>query len=162
MTEEFAPVYTKRERIRLLVIHTTIGLSLVAVAELVFFPWLGEFTKTANCQSYLGINGGLLLVYGAFVGIPLLFAMTMAAIFGTRGIKILRQGQTPPRGEKVFCPTPIQKAAKARASGVIQLVIVALSFVVVIYSAYQALAFTSDVRFGKGCTNSNPVEAANG
>lgn len=157
MTEEFAPEYTKRERIRILVIYTTIGLILVAVGELSFFAWLGEFSKTANCHSYFGINGERLLVFGVFVGIPLLFATTIAAIFGTRGVRILRQGRTPPKGEKVFRPTPIQRGPKARTAGVIQLLIVLFAFAVVIYSAFQAQAFTSDSHWGKGCINTTQL-----
>lgn len=116
---EFAEEYTRRERVRFIVLGGLAGALVVAVGKLWFFPWLHAFSRSAHCQSILGVNGALILLHGLFVGVPLFGAIVVGCTVGRRGFKILRQGQVPPAGEKVFRPTRIVRGARAKALGLV-------------------------------------------
>jgi len=114
---EFAEQYTVMERVRFFVIYIIIGSAVVTLSNLYFFPWLKEFSSTAQCQTILGIDGLAVLWYGLFVGMPLSFAALAGGVFGYRGYKILRDRQAPPIHEKVYRPTRIIRGTKAEISG---------------------------------------------
>ena len=118
---EFAELYTTAERIKFIVMYIVIGGAFVIVSKLFFFPWLKQFSSTAHCQTILGVNGLVWVWYGIFVGIPLLAGILVASFMGYRGYKVLRDGQVPPIGEKVFKPTRIVRGTKAKIIGYLQL-----------------------------------------
>lgn len=120
-TEEFAPEYSRTERIRFLLQALAAGAAVMAVCRLWLLPWLREFSVSAHCRSWLGIRGTAVLFHGLFVGLPLLAALLVGAFVGRRGLKVLREGRVPPAGEKVFRPTPVRRGARARLSGCVQL-----------------------------------------
>ena len=118
---EFAELYTTAERIKFIVMYIVIGGAFVIVSKLFFFPWLKQFSSTAHCQTILGMNGLAWVWYGIFVGIPLSACLIVASFMGYRGYKVLRDGQAPPIGEKVFKPTRIVRGTKAKIIGYLQL-----------------------------------------
>lgn len=117
----FAELYTVAERVRLLVGGVTVGLAVIATGRLWLFPWLTRFAGSAPCRTVWGINGATLLWWGLFVGIPLIAALLVAATLGRRGVRILREGQVPPRHVKVMRPTRIQRGGRARTIGYLHL-----------------------------------------
>ncbi|MEQ1534164.1 MAG: hypothetical protein HOO97_02900 [Sideroxydans sp.] len=118
---EFAELYTTAERIKFIVMYIVIGGALITASKLFFFPWLKQFSSTAQCQTIVGVNGLVLLWYGIFIGIPLLAGILVASFQGCRGYKVLRDEQAPPIGEKVFKPTRIVRGTKAKIIGYLQL-----------------------------------------
>lgn len=136
--EEFAEEYSTSERIRIVVFGIVAGAVLVAVGNLWFFPWLREFSESAACRAVFGLDGSVVLFYGLFAGLPLTAAIGIALSFGRRGFRILKQGQVPPRGEKVFRPTRIEKGGKAKLVGTVQLLAVLPPLALVIWGIGQA------------------------
>jgi hypothetical protein len=116
-TPEFAEEYTVRERVRFVLLGVLIGALLVAACKLWFFPWLKEFSAVAPCRTVFGVNGLTVLWYGLFVGLPLHAAVLVGVTSGWRGYKVLRDGQCPPVGERVFRPTHIRRGSAARRIG---------------------------------------------
>lgn len=114
---EFAVEYSAVERMRFVIVGVAIGAMVVAIGKLWLFPWFNELVRSAPCHSVLGVSGIKVLGYGLFVGLPLFSAVVVASTFGRHGYKILRDGQAPPLGEKVFRPTRIKRGTEAKLVG---------------------------------------------
>ena len=118
---EFAEEYSFRERVRLAAIGLAIGGVFVLLWKLWLLPEFTAFAASAHCRSVLGIAGASILWYGLFVGFPLSLAVVFGCIEGRHGLKILRDGQSPPIGVKVLRPTRIKRGAAARRIGYLYL-----------------------------------------
>ncbi|WP_374673274.1 hypothetical protein [Ideonella sp.] len=117
---EFAPEYTPTERLRRAATGIAGG-GLAVLAVQWFLRWLQDVSATAHCHTVLGFSGTAVLLHGALVGLPLLAAAVLALTVGRRGYRIVRQGRTPPEGEKVFRRTPVVHGPRARLLGGVQL-----------------------------------------
>lgn len=135
---EFAEEYSRSERARIVVVGFAVGALVVTVGKWWFFPWLQEFSATAGCRLVLGFNGGAVVFYGLFVGLPLLAALVVLASAGRRGYRILREGRMPPSGEKVFRPTKIQRGGKVKLAGWLHLLAVVIPLALAAWGAGQA------------------------
>ncbi|MGB2337446.1 MAG: hypothetical protein ACPH5V_09050, partial [Alcanivorax sp.] len=116
---EWAPQYSKAERIRLLLFHAAWALPLFLLTEFFFFPWFERYMETAHCHHYGSLNGLELVIYSLFIGLPLGLALVVLAIEGRHSLQILRLGQSPLPGEKVFRPTRYVYGNRARIKPVI-------------------------------------------
>lgn len=139
-TDEFAPIYSKAERLRLLVLQILAGGLIIALSKLWLFPWLRNFSETAACRTVFGVSGTTVLFHGLFVGIPLFVALMLALTLGRRGLKVLREGRTPPSGEKAFRRTRVRRGAQATAAGVMQMLSVVFMLVLATWGGFQAEA----------------------
>jgi len=137
-TVELAPQYTRTERIRFVAIGVTVGGLLVLAHKLWFFPWLRDFSAIAHCSTLFGLGGTAVLLRGLFVALPVLVAALVVLSVGRRGYKIVRQGRTPPEGEKVFRPTPIIRGARAKFLGYIQLFAAVPLLMLAVWGFFQA------------------------
>jgi hypothetical protein len=99
---QFAPEYSKRERILMVVKAIAVVLPIYLLAQFWFIDWLGVYAATAHCRQYGNINGMQLLLYGLFVFMPLSFVLLIGLLEGKRAIRVLRLGQNPLPGEKVL------------------------------------------------------------
>lgn len=117
---EFAEEYSLPDKVRLLAIYLTVAAAAVFVAKSWLLPAIHQFSGSAHCREVLGFSGVSVLFYGLFVGMPLSLALLVGLIMGRRGHRILRDGQMPPIGEKVFRPTRIERGRKARWIGYTQ------------------------------------------
>jgi hypothetical protein len=141
LSPEHAAEYTKRERVRFFAVSVVLGGAALVGARLWLFPWLGDFASNAHCRVVLGIPGTTALWYGLFFLFPLSVAAVLAGTFGRRGLKVLRQAQFPPAGEKVFRPTLIRRGAQARLIGYAHLLLVLLPVVLALWGLGQARSF---------------------
>ncbi len=144
------------ERVRIIVLYVIFGGAVSAVSKFYFFPWLTQFANTAHCRIVLGMDGQFVVWYGLFVGIPLSAALIVAGFMGSRGYKILRDGQAPPLGEKVFKPTRITRGVKAKMIGYIQLLSFVPLLAFAIWGGFQAHAMSVEAKPYK-CENSPTV-----
>ena len=117
---EFAEEHSLPDKIRLLVIYLAVGAAAVFAAKAWLFPAIREFAGSAHCREVLGFSGVSVLFYGLFVAMPLSLALVVGLTMGRRGYRILRDGQMPPIGEKVFRPTRIERGRKAKWMGYAQ------------------------------------------
>jgi hypothetical protein len=135
---EFAEMYSTAERIKFIVRYIISGGAIFVVSKFYFFPWLTQFANTAHCRIVLGMDGRFVVWYGLFIGIPLSATLIVASTMGYRGYKVLRDGQAPPRGEKVFKPTRIVRGVKAKMIGYFQLLSFVPFLAFAIWGGFQA------------------------
>jgi hypothetical protein len=111
--DEYAEEYSKRERIRFVIIAAVILLPLVLLMELWVFPALREFAEKSQCYQVFGVSGTALLMYGLFTGLPLFAAAVLGLPLAWRGLRIVRDRRSPPLGAKVFLRTRLRRGRKA-------------------------------------------------
>lgn len=147
---EFAEQYTKSERIRYVAGGAAIGALVIAFGKLWLFPFLGS-VAVSPCDKVLGVPSHVALWYGLFVGIPLGQVILVICTFGSRGYKILRDGQVPPLREKVFRPTRIARGQKAKVLGLLHVVAFTPFAALAIWGAGQAAVLSTQGQL-KPCT----------
>ncbi|MBU1235421.1 MAG: hypothetical protein KJ634_00040 [Gammaproteobacteria bacterium] len=154
-SSEFAPLYSKAERIRLVLIWGAIWLLAVAFLKLWFFPAFKQYVEVAPCTTVFGFDGVAVLFFGVFVGIPVISAMLVGGIFGVTGYKVLRDGQFPPIGEKVLRPTRIRKGWQSRLLGYLHFLPVVLFLTLAVWGGFQAEHFSNLPRTAQSCPASH-------
>lgn len=147
---EYAELYTTAERVRFVAITLGIFGPLMLGAEVWGFPALSDFAERSYCYEWLGVNGTTLLIYGLFTGLPLSAALVIGVPSGLYGIRIIRDEQMPPRGQKVFKRTKIRRGRMAKAGGWARMV--PLVF-------FLGLAGWGEVQAGKLLADFDPAEA---
>jgi hypothetical protein len=110
----YAPEYTTKERINILLKTFAWAGPLVAALQFWFFPWLKQYSANAHCYQYGSFTGLHLIFYGLFIGLPLLMACMILILEGKRSINIIKLGQSPLPGEKVLKPTKYIYGAQAK------------------------------------------------
>jgi hypothetical protein len=121
----FAPEYSLKEKLRIIAVSLLVGSIFIFAMKLVFFPWLTAFASTNPCNKVLGLSAAQVLWYGMFVGMPMMFALLIGGFGAYQGARVLRDGQSPPVGQKVMRPTRIRVGTAAKVMGWFQV----LSFV---------------------------------
>ncbi len=121
---EFAPEYTKKEKLIILFKHLTWAAPLIVATQYLFFPWLTEFADQSHCYQYAGFSGTELMFYGLFVGLPLTFALVVLLLEGARSVTVIRLGQSPLPNEKVFKPNHYSYGIRARIKPIFVLLII--------------------------------------
>lgn len=114
---EYAELYTTKQRLVFIAITLGLLLPLMILMERVGFPALEDYAASAHCRELLGMPGTTVLIYALFVGLPLGGAVLGGVPLAWRGLRIIRDGQSPPRGARVFKPTRIRRGAQARFAG---------------------------------------------
>jgi hypothetical protein len=114
--DEFAPLYSTRERIGIALKMLAVAASLYLPAHFWFIPWLENYISFANCYYYGDISGMHLLIYGIFVFAPLSLALLIWLLEGRRCLEVLRIRQNPLPGEKVLRKTRGLQAEKLTRS----------------------------------------------
>jgi hypothetical protein len=149
---EFAEEYTVAERGRRVIGGLAAGLAVIAIGKLWLFPWLTHFAASAPCRTVSGVNGATVLWWGLFVGIPLTSAALVVATMGRRGVRILRDGQVPPRREKVLRPTRIRRGRQARLIGYLHVLAWSPFLALALWGGFQAAALQQQgLRSGTSC-----------
>jgi hypothetical protein len=126
--KRYAPIYTKNERIKYFVKHALWVVPSFIFTQFWFFPFLDNYSKVAHCFDYGVLTGTHLVLYGVFVGLPLLLALLVFFTKGKKSLKIIKYGQDPLPNEKVFTKTAYIYGTKAklRAYGVLAYILLAL------------------------------------
>lgn len=142
---DFAPLYTTRERILLVLKILAVAAPVYLLAQFWLFPWLKNYASYAHCHSYGGINGVQLLMYGVFVLIPLSLALLIWLLEGTRCLKVLRIGQNPLPGEKVFRKTRYRYGRVAMIQPLMIFTVIAALVGASVWGGFQAAKITSKI-----------------
>jgi hypothetical protein len=140
-TADFAEEYTVRERVRLAARGIALGGLAILAWKLWLLPEFEAFVGSAPCRALFGANGTTVLWYGLFAGLPLLVLALLGLTHGRRGVRILRDGQFPPIGEKVLRRTRIRRGSAARRIGCIHLFTLVPAIAFVIWGGFQAHRF---------------------
>jgi hypothetical protein len=91
------------------------------------------------------VPGVQVLFYGLLVFMPLGLALVIGLTIGRRGYRILRDGQLPPAGEKVFRPTRIERGRKAKVMGYAHMLAPLLLVAIAVWGVPQAYQLTSSL-----------------
>jgi len=142
---EWAPQYSKAERIVLLLCHAGWAVPLFLLTEFFFFPWFERYVETAHCHRYGAFNGLELVFYGLFIGLPLGLALVMLALEGWRSVQVLRLGQSPLPNEKVFRPARYVYGHRARIKPLIFFLLVLFSMGMAVQGFFWAGAMIRDL-----------------
>lgn len=134
----YAPLYSKRERIRLALKLALVFGPLFLIGHYWFVPRVGEYARYANCYRYGEFSGVEVLLYGMFVGIPLSTALLVALLFGPRSLRVIRAGQDPLPGEKVLRKTRYRYGRMAWLTPIYTVLFVIFFIGVAIWGAAQA------------------------
>ena len=134
----YAPLYSKRERIRLVLKLALVFVPLFLLSHYWFVPAVGEYATYANCYQYGEMNGVEVLMYGVLVGIPLSTALLYALLFGPRSLRIIRAGQDPLPGEKVLRKTRYRYGKMAWLTPIFTVLLVLVFIGFAVWAAPQA------------------------
>lgn len=140
---EFAPEYTRSERVALLLKHGSWILPLVVVTQFFIIPWIADYAVFAQCYTYGNFTRADIILYGCFVILPLLFALTLWLIEGRRSLDIIRLGQSPLPGEKVFRPTRYTFGWRAKVKPYLLLVVVVFLLLLAVKGIFSVKTFAS-------------------
>lgn len=133
---EYAPLYNRRERIRIALMYLFFALVLAIAGYFYIIPWLTDFINTMHCKEFYGVHGVVVMIYALFVGLPLLVMLTMQPVLSVHAVKIIRDAQSPPKNTKVFRKTKITKGKKARLTGWFLLLSLPVAFIAIIAWGY--------------------------
>lgn len=145
MSNHFAPQYTMRERLRLVLILVAICLPIYLLGEFWFFDWLRDYAANANCHFYGSLTGVHLLFYSLFVGSPLSLVMLILAFEGRRSLRVLRLGQNPLPGEKTLRKTRYKSGWAARVQPGLLLAATIVLIGMSLWGVHQAQRLTQSV-----------------
>jgi len=148
---DFAPEYSKRERVTLILKLLVLCILLLLVTQFWLIDWLTAYVITANCQVYGNFNGMQLLLYGLFVGTPLSLALVLLLLEGRHSLRILKLGQNPLPGEKVLRRTRYKYGNAARVQPLVLFAIMLLLLGISIWGSSQAEKMS---RFIPPCSDS--------
>lgn len=135
---EFAPEYTLGQRIRRLVLVGVPSLALAVFLKFWLFPWLKTWLGEHPCGEILGWDIQVFTLYALF-GIPALLGLAGAIVLLRDALRILRSGQVPPPGAKVWQRTPIRRGTLARRAGYGRLAMFVASLLCVTYCLVLAV-----------------------
>lgn len=133
----YAPLYSKQERIRLALLLVAIFLPLLLLSHFWIIPWITAYVPYANCYRYGDYNGVEVLLYAAFVAFPLAFALLLALLLGPRSLRILRAGQDPLPGEKVLRKTRYRHGSRALLLPAILLLLLLALLAMALWGSFQ-------------------------
>lgn len=143
--DEFAPLYSTRERIRMVLKILAIMAPIYLLAEFWFFPWFRQYSSFANCYQYGEITGTHLVMYGVFVFIPLSMAGLILLLEGRRSFRVIRSAQNPLPGEKVFRKTRYKYGRAAMIQPIMLLLVTVAIIGVSIWGSFQAEKITRSI-----------------
>ena len=142
---DYAPLYSKGERIRLALILVAVFAPLILLAHFWLIPLITYYAKYANCFYYDDINGVELLFYAVFVAMPLAFALIVLLIMGPRSLRIIRAGQDPLPKEKVLRKTKYRYGPAAMWFPALTLVVVTAFIGISIWGSFQVGKLTTHI-----------------
>ena len=154
---EYAPQYSRREKIRKLATFAALLLALALAWQFCFLPWFNDFAAHSDCRSLLGIPGHIVVLHLIFTVLPLSLSIPVVTIILPLAWRTLRSRQYPPPGQKTLYRTRIHRGAGAIAISTIILALLLAEITLVAYSHLEAhrLIAAIDARYPDGipCTS---------
>ncbi len=152
---DYAPLYSKRERIRMVLIALALLVVFYLVIDNWFKPWLEDYISYANCRVYNGYTGVQVLLYAMFVGAPLSMALFFALLFAPYSIRVLKSKQDPPPGDKVLRKTRIRHGKRAMLRPLALLAVIVFMSAAAAWGGVQAEKLSRNV---KPCSEEQMLE----
>ncbi len=103
--------------------------------------------RASDTFIYYGpLTGTHLIMYGVFVGLPFTLAVLLFGFEGVKAIKIIKVGQFPLPGQKVFKPTKYKHGNAARINGAILIAAVMFLFGMAVWGFGQAKEIAQEIK----------------
>lgn len=153
--KEYAPQYSKKEKLIRVVIAGVFGLLAGVLFKLEGEPLLQAVAKAPECYQMFGMSGFELLVHMLFFWMPLSVFLLTAVLMLPLGIRGLNEGQFPPKGVKVFRPTAIQRGKLGTLKSLIHLLFPLLCFGFVVWGNVQIEPMMEKFQSNQGTSNCN-------
>jgi len=115
MQPEFAPQYSPKERRRRLLLHGVLGALTLGALFWWALPRFRSFSAEAPCEAIFGMPASTVLIYGAFVGLPLVAAILIVLLTARTSIHAIATRRYPPPGRKVYRRIKVKKGWQAVA-----------------------------------------------
>lgn len=135
--KEYAPQYSKKEKIIRVAIAGVFGLLVGVLFKLEGEPLLKAVAEAPECYEVFGMQGLELLVHILFFWMPLSVFLLTAVLMLPLGVRGLIEGQFPPKGVKVFRPTAIQRGKLGTLKSLVHLLFPLLCFGFVVWGNSQ-------------------------
>ncbi|EMR35690.1 hypothetical protein [Vibrio harveyi] len=135
--KEYAPQYSKKEKVIRVVITGVFGLLAGVLFKFKGEPLLQAVVEAPECYQMFGMSGLELLVHILFFWMPLSVFLLTAVLMLPLGAHGLIEGQFPPKGVKVFRPTVIQRGKLGTFKSLIHLLLPLLCFGFVVWGNGQ-------------------------
>ncbi|MCG9548964.1 hypothetical protein L1D27_11205 [Vibrio harveyi] len=135
--KEYAPQYSKKQKIIRVVIAGVFGLLAGVLFKLKGEPLLQAVAEAPECYEVFGMQGLEFLVHILFFWMPLSMFLLTAVLMLPLGVRGLNEGQFPPKGVKVFRPTVIQRGKLGTFKSLIHLLLPLLCFGFVVWGNGQ-------------------------
>ncbi|HDM8132406.1 TPA: hypothetical protein P0E15_001944 [Vibrio harveyi] len=135
--KEYAPQYSKKEKIIRVAIAGVFGLLVGVLFKLEGEPLLQAVAEAPECYEVFGMQGLELLVHILFFWMPLSVFLLSAVLMLPLGVRGLIEGQFPPKGVKVFRPTAIQRGKLGTLKSLVHLLFPLLCFGFVVWGNGQ-------------------------
>jgi hypothetical protein len=139
---EYAPTYSLEERVKYTLISLAIAGAVIFVCNFVLFPRLLMLINHVECQTVYGVSGVAVVMYMAFVGIPLAAAAATAPFILPLALGAIRTRQYPPPGRKVLRKVKIQRGPAAVRMGWFALSFVPFFLALAVWGSFQAASIS--------------------
>jgi hypothetical protein len=140
---EYAPEYSREERVRHVLLGFGIGLVVIFACNFVLFPRLLMLAHHGDCQTVFGMSGVTLVLSIVFVGIPLAIAASLGAFVVPRAVGAIRARQYPASGRKVSGKVRIRRGSVAVLLGCFDLAYITLFVAIAIWGSFQAASISN-------------------
>ncbi|MHA2713767.1 hypothetical protein ACXZ7B_03620 [Vibrio owensii] len=151
--KEYAPQYSKKEKIIRVAIAGVFGLLVGVLFKLEGEPLLQAVAEAPECYEVFGMQGLELLVHILFFWMPLSVFLLSAVLMLPLGVRGLIEGQFPPKGVKVFRPTAIQRGKLGTLKSLIHLLFPLLCFGFVVWGNGQIEPMMEMLQSNQGISN---------
>jgi hypothetical protein len=141
ITPSYAPQYSKQERTDLILKYVAWSITVAVPLQFAFFPWLRGYAVNAHCYQYGSFTGYQFLIYGIFIGLPLLTTVVLVIVIGQRSLRLIKLAQDPLPNEKVFRPTQYRYGKRPQAKGYYGLLLILLSGALSVQGYFWAQSF---------------------
>ena len=145
---QYAPERSSKEKLWFLLLGVLAILGAAWFKQAVLTPWISELASSPNQARFFGIPNAALLFRAVLVGFPL-NSLVFSLILVWRGVRILRSGQVPPPGERVFKRTAIRRGPWARFMGYAHFVPTILFLCLAAWGCWQAEHMVSSLLHDK-------------
>lgn len=151
--KEYAPQYSKKEKLIRVVIAGVFGLLAGVLFKLKGEPLLQAVAEAPECYEVFDMSGFELLVHMLFFWMPLSVFLLSAVLMLPLGVRGLIEGQFPPKGVKVFRPTAIQRGKLGTLKSLIHLSFPLLCFGFVVWGNGQIEPMMEMFQSNQGISN---------
>jgi hypothetical protein len=134
---EYAEEFSKPEKFKRIFLFLLLAVLILIINEKWYLPFINGYVDTVHCRTLFGYSGITVMWHALFVGLPLFSAVIIGLVTVPLGYKGIIHKQFPPKGVKVYKPTPILRGWKASGKSIFHLLIPSLFILFSVWGYFQ-------------------------